>query len=53
MEHVKKWDTTTILTIEQSQLPYVVIVLNRPIQFAPAAFQRVWNQGTSFLVYSK
>ncbi|XP_055294861.1 thiamin pyrophosphokinase 1 [Sitodiplosis mosellana] len=43
MDQVKRWDATSILSIEQSELPYVLIVLNRPIQGAPIDFQRLWN----------
>lgn len=45
MDQVKKWDATSILSIEQSELPYAIVVLNRPILFEPKEFQQLWNQG--------
>lgn len=49
MDHVSKWDATTVLKIDQkTDEPYVFIILNRPILFTPADFQRLWNHGMHY-----
>lgn len=45
VENFVKWDARLILNIEQSETKYALVLLNRPILFAPEYFQRLWNNG--------
>lgn len=45
VENFVKWDARRILNIEQSGTKYALVLLNRPILFAPEYFLRLWNNG--------
>lgn len=47
------WDTRSILNTESINTPYALVVLNCPISFEPADFQRLWNQGLFRIDFKK
>lgn len=49
MDEIFKWDAKTVLNVDQlDEQCYAFIVLNRPILFDPADFQRLWNKGINY-----